>query len=207
MQTSSSNGHTSFQQLLLQCLAVLVLGLFLFLFFGSLLIGVYQVWYNGRIFPGIAVMGVDLGGLTRMQAAQRLMESAALTPDNSITLWYAGNPLEVSPTQLGISLDLASSVNDAYDFGRRGSIGAWFTYQLGASFTTRNLPPTIIFDQNAAQDTLSRIAEQFDQPVKEAGLSLDGTRVVSELGQTGREMDLSASLDQLGLQVSQLDLY
>jgi vancomycin resistance protein YoaR len=206
MHTSPSNGHASFRQLLLQCLAVLLLGLFLFLFFGSLLIGVYQVWYNGRIFPGIAVMGVDLGGLTRMQAAQRLMESAVLTPDNSITLWYTGNPLEVSPAQLGISLDLAASVNNAYDFGRRGSIAAWFTYQIGASFTTRNLPPTIIFDQNAAQETLIRIAEQFDQPVKEGSLSLDGTRVVSELGQTGRELDLSASLEQIGLQVSQMNL-
>ncbi len=206
MSSSSANHQTTFRQLLLQCLAVLVLGVFLFLLAGSLLVGIYQIWYSGRIFPGIAIQGVSVGGLTRMQAAQYLSSHFELAPADSITLWYSDNPVEVSPAQLGLSLDLVSSINDAYDYGRRGSAGAWFAFQLGGNFTLRNLPPTVSFDQSIAQNTLNQIASQYDRPMREANLSLEGTMVTSEMGQIGRQLDLPASLDQISLQIKQMNL-
>ena len=206
MSSSTANHQTTFRQLLLQCLAVLVLGAFLFLLAGSLLVSFYQIWYSGRIFPGIAIQGVSIGGLTRMQAAQYLSSHFELAPADSITLRYADNPVEVTPAQLGLSLDLVSSINDAYDYGRRGSAGAWFAFQLGGNFSLRNLPPTITFDQSTAQKTLDQIASQYDRPTREASLSLEGTMVTSEMGQIGRQLDLPASLDQISLQIKQMNL-
>lgn len=206
MSSSSANHQTSYRQLLLQCLAVLVLGVFLFLLVGSLLVGFYQIWYSGRIFPGIAIQGVSVGGLTRMQAAQYLSSHFEFVTADSITLWYTDNPVEVTPAQLGLSLDLVSSINDAYDYGRRGSAGAWFAFQLGGNFALRDLPPTISLDQSIAQKTLDQIASQYDRPTREASLSLEGTMVTSEMGQIGRQLDLPASLDQISLQIKQMNL-
>ncbi len=192
--------------MLLQCLTVLILGVFLFLLAASLLVGFYQIWYSGRIFPGIAIQGVNVGGLTRMQAALYLTEHFELAPSNSISLYYGDNPIQATPAELGINLDLASSINNAYNFGRRGSIGSWFAFQLGGNFALHNLPPTISFDQSAALKTLTRIAAQFDQPAREASLSVEGTRVTSVMGQVGRQLDTTASLDQIGLQIRQMNL-
>jgi len=206
MQSSSPNEQVTFRQLLLQCLAVLVFGLFLFALIGSLLVGAYQIWYSGRIFPGIAVQGINIGGLTRLQAAQYLTENFRFSPSDTITLWYGENRVEVTPAQLGIRLDLATSVNDAYNFGRRGSIGSWFAFQLGSNFASRSIPPTITFDQAGALEILEQIAGQYDQPVREASLALDGIYVTSDMGQVGRQLDLSASLDQISLQIAQMNL-
>ena len=54
--------------------------------------------------------------------------------------------------------------------------------------------------------TLNQIAAQFNQSAREASLSLDGTRVTSVMGQVGRQLDTTASLDQIGLQIRQMNL-
>jgi len=206
MNASAPNDQVTFGQLLLQCLAALLIGLFLFAFFLMLLTGIYQAWYAGRILPGIAIRDVNLGGLTRAQAAQYLLENAPLSSTDTVTLWYAENPIDVSLGQLGIEMDLAATVNAAYDFGRRGSISSWFALQLGANFTKRNIPLTITFNQDATLVTLKQIAGLYDRPVQEAGLTMDGVYVKSELGQNGRQLDLVDSLEQINLQIEQLNL-
>jgi vancomycin resistance protein YoaR len=63
------------------------------------------------------------------------------------------------------------------------------------------VPPVIIFDQRVAVQYLSQIATQVNQPVVEANLSLNGTDVVAQPGQVGRELKMDATLIYLGAQL------
>ena len=206
MQSNNSSDHVSIQKLLCQSLTALIIGITLFFSISLLIIGVYQIWYAGRIFPGITINDVGIGGMTREQAALYLNGKYQLTPGGSITLWYADTPIVVEAEDIGISLDLAASVIDAYNFGRRGSVGSWFAFQLSGNFSPHNVPATITFDQNKAYDLLEQIAQQNDRPAIEANLYMQGTQVMSQMGQTGKQLDISASLDRIGNQIEELNL-
>jgi vancomycin resistance protein YoaR len=206
MSSSSSSQSFSFWQLLVKTIVVLLLGMVLFLTIAFTLIGVYQVWYAGRIFPGIHIADVNVGGLNQEQAAFYLTSNFKLTPDGKIHLWYGSNPIEVAPEQLGIRLETSASVQEAYNFGRKGAFGSWLVYRMNNSSSANNLTPTIVFDQPTAVRYLQQIGQLYDHPAIEAQLSLQGTQVVSQLGQNGQQLDIAASLDQIAAQVEQLNL-
>jgi vancomycin resistance protein YoaR len=206
MQANNSDNHISIKKLFHQSLAVLAIGTTLFLITSLVIIGIYQVWYAGRIFPGITINEVGVGGMTREEAALYLNGNFQLAPSGKVTLWYLNTPIEVETELLGIKPDLAASVIDAYNFGRRGSVGSWFAFQLSGNFSPRNIPATITFDQNKAYALLEQIAQQYDQPTLEANLYMQGTQVMSQMGQTGNRLDVAASLERIGRQIEELNL-
>lgn len=206
MGAKQSRSHFSFRQLIFQSLAVFLLGTILFFTLSISIIGVYQIWYANQIFPGIAIDDVSVGGMTIEQAAGYLASHFELSDNGKITLWYGEHSVEVTPEQIGISLDWQSSIIDAYNYGRKGSIGSWFAYQLSGNFSNHSLAPTIIFDQSRAYAVLEQISAYYDQPAKEASLYLNGTQVVTESGQVGKELDITASLEQINKQIAELNL-
>ncbi len=206
MSYSPPSQSSSFKHLLCKTLAVLLLGIVLFLIAAFSIVGVYQVWYSGRIFPGIYIADVNLGGLNQEQAAFYLATNFHFSPDGKIHLWYGSNHFEATPESLGIRLDISASVQEAYTYGRSGVFGSWLAYPASGSSSVHRLTPTIVFDQTTAASYLQQISQLYDHPAVEAQLSLQGTQVVSQLGQAGQQMDIAASLDQIAAQIKQLDL-
>lgn len=206
MSASPPKTTSSFSHLLLKTLAVVLLGAILFLISAAMLIGVYQLWYTGRIFPGIHIADVNVGGLSQEQAAFYISTNFKFTPNGKINLWYGDQIIEVTPKQLGIQLDASASVMDAYQSGRSGSFGSRFAYLASGNYSPRSLPPTILFDQATALRFLEQISQQYDHPAVEAQLAMQGTQVSSQMGQIGQELDMAGSLEQIGLQIRQLNL-
>lgn len=206
MGAKQDRNHFSFKQLLVKSLAVFFLGTILFFILSISLIGIYQIWYADQIFPGIAINDVGVGGMTLEQAAGHLISHFEFTDSGKITLWHGEYPIEVTPDQIGISLDWQSSITDAYNYGRKGSIGSWFAYQLSGNFSNHSLPPSIVFDQSKAYTALKQISDYYDQPMKEASLYLNGMQVITEPGQIGKELDIHESIKLLNTQITELNL-
>ena len=206
MQANKSRNHLSFKQLSLQTLAAIIIGLLIFTVGSMLVTGTYQIWYAGRIFPGITINNIGVGGMSVEQANNYLDVNSKVGNDGKIILWYADSAIEVEPRQLGIAFDHQSSVKEAYDFGRKDSIGTWLAYQLSGNFSTHNLQPIIIFDQNTAYEFLGQLSLQYDRSPIEANIFLEGTHVTTQLGQTGRQLDISESLERINTQIEELNL-
>ena len=206
MGANQSRSHFSISQLFVQFLAILLIGVSLFFILSVSVAGIYQIWYAGRIYPGIAIGNIGVGGMTIEEAAGYLNSHFELSDSGKATLWYEGHPVEVSPEQIGVSLDWQTSIAEAYTYGREGSFGSWFAYMLSGNFSNHNLTPTIIFDQNKAHAVLAQIGAYYDQPPREASLYLNGTQVVTEAGQVGKELDIPAGLEQINKQITELNL-
>ena len=184
-----------------QVVAAFISGVVLFL---VLIIGWtlgYQLLYAGRIFPGVSVAGVDLSGLTPSDAAVRLSETLSY-PINGKVLFRDGEKAWVAtPAQLGMVFDPSSSAMTAYRLGRSGGLFGALSGQVRAGGAGVKVPPVIVFDQRVAVQYLNQIATQINQPVVEASLDLEGTNVVAQPGQVGRELKTDATLIYLGAQL------
>lgn len=184
-----------------QIVAAFVSGVILFLI---LVIGWtlgYQLLYAGRIFPGVTVAGMDLSGLTPSDAAVKLSQTLAY-PNSGKVLFRDGEKAWVAtPAQLGMVFDPSASAMTAYRLGRSGGLFGALSDQVRARGGGVNVPPAIVFDQRVAFQYLSQIATQINQPLTEASLKLEGTNVVSQPGQVGRELKIDATLIYLGAQL------
>lgn len=186
---------------LIQILAALVGGFFIFVGIVFVWTVGYQLAFAGRIFPGISVAGVDVSGLSPNDAALKLSQTLSF-PIKGKILFRAGDRVWVaSPAELGMVFDPSASALAAYNFGRSGGPFVALAGQIGAGGLGADVSPVLIFDQRVAYTYLQNIAAQVDQPVVEANLQLDGTNVVARPGQVGRLLNLDATLIYLGAQL------
>lgn len=150
--------------------------------------------YSGRIFPGVAISGNDLSGLTPEAALLQIRGMAAFPNEGKLLLTDGEKKWLVTPAQLGYSFDAQASVSDAYQIGRTGGLFTSIGQRLQARFTGINLSMQIINDQKLAQDYLLQVADQMYQPVQEASIQIRGVDVTVVRGQTGRSLDIPATM-------------
>ncbi len=161
----------------------------------------YQLLYAGRIFPGVSVAGVDLSGMTPSDAAVKLNEALAFSTTGKILFRDGDKAWIASPAELGMVFDPSSSAVTAYKLGRSGGLFSALSGQIRAGGAGVSVPPVIVFDERIAYHYLSQISTQINQPLMEASLKLEGTNVITQPGQVGRELKIDATLVYLAAQL------
>ncbi|GAB4504612.1 MAG: VanW family protein [Anaerolineales bacterium] len=184
-----------------QILASLIGGLSLFLVLVLLWTLGFQLWYAGRIFPGVSVAGVDLSGLTPAEASLKLSQTLSYPYSGKILLRDGARVWLVSPAQMGMAFDASASAQAAYRVGRSGGLLASLDAQVRASSQGAEAPPVILFDQRVAYQYLQALSAEINQPITEASLSVVGTEVVAQAGQAGRILDVDGTLVFLSAQL------
>jgi vancomycin resistance protein YoaR len=184
-----------------QAFLALVIGLALLVVLVGLLPGIYGYVYEGRIYPGVAVGGIDLSGMTTQQAAVLLAQRLDYLQRGKIVFQEGTNLWTAKPADLGLFLDAQTTTLAAYNLGRAGSrserlADIWRAWSSGV-----DLAPLFVFDKGIAQNYLQGIAQQVDVPIIEATLGVSGVDVVVNSGQVGRTLDVNAALTSLDAQM------
>jgi len=179
----------------------LVLGLALLALLVALLPGFYSRMYDGRIFAGVAVGGVDVSGMSTQQAATLLTQRLDYPQRGKIAFQEGTNMWTAKPADLGLFLDAQTTALAAYNLGRTGSLAVRLADQWRAWSSGIDLAPWFVFDKRIAQNYLLSIAKQVDRPIIEATLGVSGVEVVVNSGQVGRNMDVPAALASLDAQL------
>lgn len=173
------------------------------LFFAIIIIWTlgYQLLYAGRIFPGVSVAGVDLSGMSPSDAAVKLNQALSFSTTGKILFRDGEKAWIATPAELGMVFDPSSSAVTAYKLGRSGGLFGALSGQIRAGGAGVSVPPVIIFDERVAYHYLTQISTQVNQPLMEASLKLEGTNVVTQPGQVGRELKIDATMVYLAGQL------
>jgi vancomycin resistance protein YoaR len=186
---------------IVQAMLALFIGFGLLALLTILLPGMYSRMYDGRIFPGIAVGGVDLSGISTDQAAKLLAEKLDYPQRGKIVFQEGSHLWTATPAELGLTLDTQTTALAAYNLGRTGSLATRMADQWRAWSSGSELAPWFVFDQRVAQKYLQGIADQVNQPIIEATLGISGVDVVVNSGQVGRSLDVANALTSLDAQM------
>jgi hypothetical protein len=186
---------------------VLVSILFGLVIFGlALVILVFgtQIWFAGRIVPGVMVGGVDVGGLRPQDAALKIAAGVSYPQQGKILLRDGDRIWVARPADLGLYVDPQVSAQAAYQIGRSGWLLGQLQEEFTAAYSGQEVAPSMIFDQRAAYAYLNRLAKEINQPAVEATLQLNGTNVTVSPGQVGRTLDLQKNLGLVSQQLQSL---
>jgi vancomycin resistance protein YoaR len=166
-------------------------------------LAVADYWKNhGKIYPGVEVAGVSLGGKTP-EEAQRILEDRTggfeeiqLTGPQQFTL---------SSDKLGVNFDAQGTVNQAYDVGRRGNLLQSLGERMEATWGTVTVPLAVDYDRERLRNGLSDVFARLTVDPVEAGFQLNGSDVSVTESRIGQRVDEETLLDNIeaGLQEGQ----
>ena len=164
---------------------------------------IYQSRYTDRIYEGVTVARIPVGGLTVDEAATVIREGLPTYHRGApVTLRYEARSWTLSPFELGVPGDAHTLAAQAYAVGRHeGATGfspvgimvdlaqQWQTFRFGYEIT----PPIPQLDENVLALALKKIAREIDRPATEATLNTSGERVTGVPGTPGWVVDIEAA--------------
>jgi vancomycin resistance protein YoaR len=178
----------------------------LFCILGVSLLGavlVFELYHTDRIYSGVLVWGVDVGGMRPEEAIATLEDGLGLDAP-LVTLYGPDRSWSVRPADLGLQLDPWATLSPAYYLGRSGAWTDNITTRLRLMIYGEDLSPVVVYDERVARLYLETLAEQINLPSTAAAFSLDGATPVASSARPGRHVDVDATLAALFPAVTRL---
>ncbi|MDP8948879.1 MAG: VanW family protein [Actinomycetota bacterium] len=166
---------------------------------GVILLVVMAVWLwesAGEIRRGTRVGEVDVGGMTREEAREAVERHAAGAFEE---IRFGDGVFSLSGEELGVKVDAASAVGEAYSVGREGWAGKRVFDVLRSYLGGIQLDLNVEYEEEVARDVLeSSVAREFYERPQNATFRLrgDGQVEVQEARQ-GRVLDQEGTLSNL----------
>ncbi len=169
------------------------------LFFGGLLamllggclltlLGGYFFVQSDRVLPGVTTFGLDIGMQTRAEALATLENHWR---QQTITLVHSGQPVSVTPEQLGMTLNAEDTINHAMTLGRDPD--SLFTL-MDDGFVVL---PSWAYDPAVAEATLQALSAEIDIAPVDAQVRVTNGTVETIAPQNGYQLDVAATLNAL----------
>lgn len=160
-------------------------------------IWVYQYVYQERIYLGVRAAGLDLGGLTRAQAADMIRNQVDYFTTDRIRFTYQDKTWEASPAQLGGLLPVEELAEDAFTLGRGADLAGNVLAQAAMYRYGIEVPLRSAFNAQPATEFVRRLAREIDRPARNASLTIRDGKIETLDGQIGWEMDQAAIVRQI----------
>ncbi|WP_327088508.1 VanW family protein [Nonomuraea sp. NBC_01738] len=138
----------------------------------------------GEVPRGTVVAGVELGGLSPADARSRLERAIGRRPALPFTLVLAGRKVRVTPAELGLSYDLAATVEAA--MAGAGTPAGVARSLFGAA---RAIEPKLKVDDRRLTGKLTDLAGSVDAEPREGGVRYRGLEPRAVLPKAGRALD------------------
>lgn len=136
---------------------------------------------SDKITAGVKVAGVDVGGLDRAAAEQRLKRQLLRPLREPVHIDHGRNHWTVDPVKAGLSVDIPGSVDAALVRSRSGTLFARTIRSIGGGGLDVNVDPDINFSREAVASAVARVAKEVDRPAMDASvvLGLGGPKLVA----------------------------
>lgn len=145
-------------------------------------------FYSDMIVPGVHVMGVNVGSMTRAEATAVLQDR---WQQQQVILEHSDGTWPVRAADLGLSLDAAATAAQAYAQGR--SLDSVLDLLQGGL----HRQPVWSFDPEAAASYLATIAPQLSIPPSNAGVRIEQGEVLEIPATEGRALDMDRTMAYL----------
>ncbi len=185
----------------------------LFILMSGLLIGIililvsgfiYSDSYKEKIYAGVTVSGIQIGGLTREEARSVLQTGLRYPFESAFAFKYGADVWHAIPEELGMQIQLDATVDNAWRYGRSGTLLQNLYERISALLFMKHYEPVMLFDERVAFNFISSLAGYIDQPLEQPVITLQGSEVVISPGKSGRVLDRELTMTQLHILGQQL---
>ena len=166
-----------------------------------LLIGAAVVDYlaggDDEINRGVRIGSVDVGGMTKDEARKAVERDASETFQN-ISFGKGKESFSLGGDDLGVRVNAAEAVDEAYSVGRRGNIFQKFSDASRSYLGGVHVDLVAGYDEGKARSALDKVADDYNKKPQDASFSVtDDGKVVVKKAHEGRVLDQEKTLANL----------
>ena len=158
---------------------------------------IVKEWDN-KIYPGVTVQGVDLGGMTKEEAKNKITESFETVIGNKkLSIAIGDKQYELIYSDIIPKYDIDETVEDAYKFGKEdGILKKYMTIKSGNS-KKNEVPLGFSYDEEKLKTYEEKLVNDATQSASDAKVNIQGTNIVIKPESEGRTINLETLDKQL----------
>ncbi|MER6678704.1 VanW family protein [Streptomyces sp. NPDC000983] len=166
---------------------------------GALTVGIGGLYLAGLLLSGgdieggTTVRGIDIGGMSRAEAVEKLQDRLGPAGARELTVTIGDRTTTVDPRKVGITFDYEATVDRA---GRTESADP-FSVISGLFSSGSPIEPAVHVDEGKARDTLKKMAKALDQKVRDGAVTFDNGQVRAVTPHSGHALDTNAAVGTL----------
>lgn len=160
-------------------------------------IGGFELTYAGKIYPGVSIDGVYVGGLNQSQAIARVQARAAAYSGGYIPVANGPTVIQVPLGGISLKYNAGQSAQAASNFGRTGNLLDQLHEQVRSLFDRPTSYTAYSYSDNALTAYILRIDNAIDTPDQDASLAFNGTEATANASVTGTRLDLGLMTEDL----------
>lgn len=169
------------------------------------LVGMRAV-YAGKIYPNVSIGAVDVSGLTKAEALEKISKRIEVLEEQGITVKIGDKTDVLRPSNLNNEVDAEQAVVLAVMVGREGSFARQIGDLLSAPWRTKEILLPMTVDERAYDVELANFQALYASPGSDVRLSIDRTVVkVLDDVKSGFTLDIHDTRTQLINQLVRLD--
>jgi vancomycin resistance protein YoaR len=169
----------------------------------AVLVAADQFLNSGKIYRGVEVGDVALGGSTPAEARQ-IVQERATGAVKEIQLSDPEHQFTRTSREMGVRFNVDVTVDEAYAVGREGNILERLGQRANALVGGVTIPADVNYRPGKARVEVEEIASQINQEPREASVRVVGSQVEVVDSAEGYELDVSATMRSVGSAVEDL---
>ena len=166
---------------------------------GALVVGVavaaaavYDHGRSGQLAPGVAIAGVDVGGMKVAAARERVLHTLAASPPRSLSVAAAGRTYHLKAARIHVAADVDRALAVAQADSRRGWLGTRVAHELSGHRLGEKLPVATHYSTAGISALVARVAARTDQQAVDAAVSPSASGLEQTVSHPGRATNRTA---------------
>lgn len=152
--------------------------------------------WDTKIYPGVTVQGIDLGGMTKEEAEDKLAETfETAIGKKKLSIIIGDKQYELIYSDIIPNYDVDGAVEQAYNVGKQnGIIKKYMTIKNGDS-KKNNITLGFSYDEDKLKAYEEKLQKDVTQSAKDATISIDKGNIIVKPETVGKTISLEV-LDQ-----------
>ncbi|HEX6976899.1 MAG TPA: VanW family protein [Patescibacteria group bacterium] len=166
---------------------------------------IFYTLYIDRIYPGIQVAGIDIGGKTITEASQILSQKISVPENLELTSPSTNEVIKIPVNSISLNYQIKDTIDKAYQVGRSGNI-LFDIDQIAKGLNKKiNLGVDVKVDEETLKKDISTIATKLSTNPINPSVSIQNKSIVVDKGKPGTDIDSQKLRVDIGQHLSFLD--
>lgn len=152
---------------------------------------------NEKIVGGISIAGVEVSGLTKEEATNKINEIYQPKEEEEITIEYKEYETTINPTVIEVDYKVEEAVEEAFLIGRGENIFVNNYKILSTLIGKKDIPVTMTLNEEVAKQTIEDIGVNLPGILLESSYAVEENELIITKGKAGVVINTEELLEKL----------
>lgn len=159
---------------------------------------------SDKIITGIYIKGVEVAGLTKEQAIEKVTNEFNNVLPNNLTVVHGEYETQLNLDDLGANLNIKEAVNRAYNIGRDSNIFKNMGTIIKNLVAVSDLELNVTVNTEQCTSILNDISTKLPDTVVQSSYYVEGNKLIITRGKSGNIVDVTPSIENIKNKIQDL---